>query len=353
MLIARPRQPRACWSTPTSATRSCWPCWPGCYPLRADPDPGYRPAGQRLHGGVQRRRLPRRQAGEPAGPGLAARQAGVPDLLGRLDRRHRGRRPPVGRRATGACAWSAASSAAASPPASTACATSPPARSSSSPTCASRSTPAPCGRWSSGWPIPRVGCVSGNLVLRGAAGSGAYWRYEKFIRRKEATFRSVVGMTGSIAVIRKADLPPAAARPHPGRRLDPDAPAAARAGSSCSPRTPWPSTSPSTTTASSAARCARWPATTSCSPGCPALLSPLLQPLLVRDRLAQAAAPGVPLGAGRAGAGLRGRPGRCERPRRRAHAWPPACWRPRACSTCWPRSARAPAGWAAWPAPSW
>jgi cellulose synthase/poly-beta-1,6-N-acetylglucosamine synthase-like glycosyltransferase len=54
---------------------------------------------------------------------------------------------------------------------------------------------------------PRVGCVSGNLVLKGAAGSGAYWRYEKFIRQKEATFRSVVGMTGSIAMIRKADLP--------------------------------------------------------------------------------------------------------------------------------------------------
>jgi poly-beta-1,6-N-acetyl-D-glucosamine synthase len=54
---------------------------------------------------------------------------------------------------------------------------------------------------------PRVGCVSGNLVLRGAVGAGAYWRYEKFIRRQEGTFRSVVGMTGSIAVIRKADLP--------------------------------------------------------------------------------------------------------------------------------------------------
>jgi biofilm PGA synthesis N-glycosyltransferase PgaC len=54
---------------------------------------------------------------------------------------------------------------------------------------------------------PRVGCVSGNLVLRGGAASGVYWRYEKFIRRKEAAFRSVVGMTGSIALIRKIDLP--------------------------------------------------------------------------------------------------------------------------------------------------
>lgn len=59
---------------------------------------------------------------------------------------------------------------------------------------------------------PRVGCVTGNLVLEGSAGSGAYWRYEKFIRQQEARFRSVVGMTGAIAVARKADvadLPPA------------------------------------------------------------------------------------------------------------------------------------------------
>jgi poly-beta-1,6-N-acetyl-D-glucosamine synthase len=55
---------------------------------------------------------------------------------------------------------------------------------------------------------PRVGCVSGNLVLEGALGSGAYWRYEKFIRRKEAGFRSLVGMTGSVAVLRKVDMAP-------------------------------------------------------------------------------------------------------------------------------------------------
>jgi poly-beta-1,6-N-acetyl-D-glucosamine synthase len=54
----------------------------------------------------------------------------------------------------------------------------------------------------------RVGCVTGNLVLRGATGGGAYWRYEKIIRRAEARFRSVVGMTGSIAALRKEDLSP-------------------------------------------------------------------------------------------------------------------------------------------------
>jgi poly-beta-1,6-N-acetyl-D-glucosamine synthase len=53
---------------------------------------------------------------------------------------------------------------------------------------------------------PRVGCVSGNLVLEGQAGSGAYWRYEKFIRRQEAQFRSIVGVSGSIVAVRKADL---------------------------------------------------------------------------------------------------------------------------------------------------
>lgn len=51
-----------------------------------------------------------------------------------------------------------------------------------------------------------VGCVTGNLVLKGTAGSGLYWRYENWIRRQEARFRSVVGMTGPIAALRKADL---------------------------------------------------------------------------------------------------------------------------------------------------
>jgi poly-beta-1,6-N-acetyl-D-glucosamine synthase len=51
-----------------------------------------------------------------------------------------------------------------------------------------------------------VGCVTGNLVLQGNAGSGVYWRYENWIRRQEARFRSVVGMTGPIAALRKTDL---------------------------------------------------------------------------------------------------------------------------------------------------
>ncbi|MBS2012661.1 MAG: glycosyltransferase family 2 protein [Deltaproteobacteria bacterium] len=54
---------------------------------------------------------------------------------------------------------------------------------------------------------PDVGCVSGNLVLEGDAGSGVYWRYENWIREQEAAFRSMVGVTGPIYAIRKTDLP--------------------------------------------------------------------------------------------------------------------------------------------------
>jgi len=55
---------------------------------------------------------------------------------------------------------------------------------------------------------PSVGCVTGNLQLGGQAGSGVYWRYENWIRRCEARFRSVVGMTGPLSAIRRADLAP-------------------------------------------------------------------------------------------------------------------------------------------------
>ncbi|HEY4119745.1 MAG TPA: glycosyltransferase family 2 protein [Byssovorax sp.] len=53
---------------------------------------------------------------------------------------------------------------------------------------------------------PRVACVSGNLVLKGGAGAGAYWRYENFIRKSEASFRGMVGVTGPIYVVRRADM---------------------------------------------------------------------------------------------------------------------------------------------------
>jgi cellulose synthase/poly-beta-1,6-N-acetylglucosamine synthase-like glycosyltransferase len=53
-----------------------------------------------------------------------------------------------------------------------------------------------------------VGCVSGNLVLEGAAAAGAYWRYEKWIRKSEGRFRGVVGVTGAIYVVRREDVGP-------------------------------------------------------------------------------------------------------------------------------------------------
>jgi biofilm PGA synthesis N-glycosyltransferase PgaC len=55
---------------------------------------------------------------------------------------------------------------------------------------------------------PRVGCVTGNLVLEGAAGSGTYWRYENWIRKQESRFRSVTGMTGPLSALRRSDLGP-------------------------------------------------------------------------------------------------------------------------------------------------
>ncbi len=57
---------------------------------------------------------------------------------------------------------------------------------------------------------PGVGVVSGELVFRSlsnstatAQGMDAYWRYEKFLRRKEACFRSVPGATGVLYAFRR------------------------------------------------------------------------------------------------------------------------------------------------------
>ncbi len=53
---------------------------------------------------------------------------------------------------------------------------------------------------------PEVGCVSGNLELVGGTGAGFYWKYENFIRKQEARFRGMVGVTGPLYAIRAADL---------------------------------------------------------------------------------------------------------------------------------------------------
>ena len=56
---------------------------------------------------------------------------------------------------------------------------------------------------------PGVGVVSGELVFRSddaatstSEGVGAYWKYEKFIRKSEARFRGVPGATGALYAIR-------------------------------------------------------------------------------------------------------------------------------------------------------
>ena len=55
---------------------------------------------------------------------------------------------------------------------------------------------------------PQVGVATGRLVLSGGAGSGVYWRYEEWIRRQEARFRGMVGMTGPLGMIRRRDFVP-------------------------------------------------------------------------------------------------------------------------------------------------
>ncbi len=55
---------------------------------------------------------------------------------------------------------------------------------------------------------PRVGCAAGNMILRGATGAGAYWKYEKWMRENEARFRSMVGVSGALYALRREDFAP-------------------------------------------------------------------------------------------------------------------------------------------------
>ena len=54
---------------------------------------------------------------------------------------------------------------------------------------------------------PTVGAVSGDLVIESApgvlAGVGAYWRYEKWLRRQECSVRSMISVSGSISAVRR------------------------------------------------------------------------------------------------------------------------------------------------------
>ncbi len=54
---------------------------------------------------------------------------------------------------------------------------------------------------------PTVGAVSGDLVLESApgvlAGVGLYWRFEKWLRKKESLIHAQVGVTGAISAVRR------------------------------------------------------------------------------------------------------------------------------------------------------
>lgn len=61
---------------------------------------------------------------------------------------------------------------------------------------------------------PSVGAVSGELVFLSedqtavSSGVGAYWRYEKFIRKSQAAIHSVPGVTGALYALRRANFRP-------------------------------------------------------------------------------------------------------------------------------------------------
>ncbi|MCI0377078.1 MAG: glycosyltransferase family 2 protein [Gemmataceae bacterium] len=67
---------------------------------------------------------------------------------------------------------------------------------------------------------PKIGAVSGDLVLESApgvsAGVGLYWRLEKWLRKKESSNYAQVGVTGAISAVRRSLFRPIP----PGTLLD-------------------------------------------------------------------------------------------------------------------------------------
>ncbi len=70
--------------------------------------------------------------------------------------------------------------------------------------------PTALSRLTANFADPSVGVVSGELMLRtsqtdttAARGMGAYWTYEKIIRKSESRFRGVPGATGALYAIRR------------------------------------------------------------------------------------------------------------------------------------------------------
>ncbi len=58
----------------------------------------------------------------------------------------------------------------------------------------------------------RVGAVSGDLVIETSpgviAGVGLYWRFEKWLRRRESALFSMISVSGSVAAVRKSLFKP-------------------------------------------------------------------------------------------------------------------------------------------------
>ena len=55
---------------------------------------------------------------------------------------------------------------------------------------------------------PKIGVASGALALTGPDGAGAYWRYEQRLRAAESACRGMVGATGPLFALRRADFRP-------------------------------------------------------------------------------------------------------------------------------------------------
>jgi len=55
---------------------------------------------------------------------------------------------------------------------------------------------------------PKIGFATGELMVPGSGGVGLYWRYERWIRWQESRFRGIPGITGAIAMMRRAEFTP-------------------------------------------------------------------------------------------------------------------------------------------------
>jgi biofilm PGA synthesis N-glycosyltransferase PgaC len=74
--------------------------------------------------------------------------------------------------------------------------------------CRQRFAPDAIRRLVSHFEDPQIGAVSGELLIDGEGstigeGIGAYWRYEKWLRRREAVVGSTLGATGAIYAMRR------------------------------------------------------------------------------------------------------------------------------------------------------